>query len=40
MTARLLDLVPGGRLVAALEGGYNLEAVAACAEATLRVMLG
>jgi acetoin utilization deacetylase AcuC-like enzyme len=39
MTSRLLTLA-GGRVVLALEGGYNLEAIAACAAACLRVLLG
>ena len=39
MTARLLDL-SGGRVVLALEGGYNLEAISASAAACLRVLLG
>jgi acetoin utilization deacetylase AcuC-like enzyme len=39
MTARLLPLA-GGRLVLALEGGYNLHAIAASAAACLRVLLG
>jgi histone deacetylase 6 len=39
MTARLVDLA-GGRLVLALEGGYNLEAIAASAAACLSVLLG
>jgi acetoin utilization deacetylase AcuC-like enzyme len=39
MTARLRELA-GGRLVLALEGGYDLEAIARSAEACLRVLLG
>jgi acetoin utilization deacetylase AcuC-like enzyme len=39
MTARLLALA-GGRLVLALEGGYNLEAIARSSAACLRVLLG
>ena len=39
MTARLRTL-SGGRLLLALEGGYNLEAIAASAGACLRVLLG
>ncbi|MDQ6894523.1 MAG: histone deacetylase [Acidobacteriota bacterium] len=39
MTARLLELA-GGKLVLALEGGYELEAISASAEACLRVLLG
>jgi acetoin utilization deacetylase AcuC-like enzyme len=39
LTARLMGL-GGGRLVLALEGGYNLAAIAAASEACLRVLLG
>ena len=39
MTARLRAL-DGGRLLLALEGGYNLDAIAASAAACLRVLLG
>ena len=39
MTARLRTL-DGGRLLLALEGGYNLDAIAASAAACLRVLLG
>ena len=39
MTARLRELA-GGRLVLALEGGYNLEAISESAAACLRVLLG
>jgi histone deacetylase 4/5 len=39
MTARLTKLLPG-RVVLALEGGYNLEAISASAAACLRVLLG
>jgi histone deacetylase 6 len=39
MTARLTGLA-GGRVVLALEGGYNLEAIAGSAAACLRVLLG
>ena len=39
MTARLAGIA-GGRLVLALEGGYNLDAIAASAAACLRVLLG
>ncbi|MGH9367372.1 MAG: histone deacetylase family protein [Thermoanaerobaculia bacterium] len=38
MTARLRALAEG-KLVLALEGGYNLSAIARCAEACLRVLL-
>ena len=39
MTARLATLA-GGRLVLALEGGYDLEAISRSAESCLRVLLG
>jgi acetoin utilization deacetylase AcuC-like enzyme len=39
MTSRLLGLA-GGRVVLALEGGYNLDAISASATACLRVLLG
>jgi histone deacetylase 6 len=39
LTQRLLGLA-GGRVVLALEGGYNLDAIARSAEASLRVLLG
>ena len=39
MTARLRSLA-GGRLVLALEGGYNLDAISRSAAACLRVLLG
>ena len=39
MTARLRALA-GGKLLLALEGGYNLHAIAASAAACLRVLLG
>jgi histone deacetylase 6 len=39
MTRRLQELA-GGRLVLALEGGYNLEAISLDAEACVRVLLG
>ncbi len=39
MTSRLLPLA-GGRVVLALEGGYNLDAISASAAACLRVLLG
>ena len=39
MTARLRTL-SGGRMVLALEGGYNLKAISASAAACLRVLLG
>jgi histone deacetylase 6 len=39
MTARLRELA-GGRLVLALEGGYNLTAISRSADACLRILLG
>ena len=39
MTERLLGL-SGGRVVLALEGGYNLDAISRSAAACLRVLLG
>ena len=39
MTARLRELA-GGRVVLALEGGYDLDAISRSAEACLRVLLG
>ncbi|PYQ35680.1 MAG: histone deacetylase, partial [Acidobacteria bacterium] len=39
MTERVASLA-GGRVVLALEGGYNLEAVAAAAAACTRTLLG
>jgi len=39
MTERVLSLA-GGRVVLALEGGYNLDAIAAAAAACTRVLLG
>jgi histone deacetylase 6 len=39
LTARLRDLA-GGRLVLALEGGYDLDAISRSAEACVRVLLG
>eukprot|EP00743_Colponemidia_sp_Colp-15_P007837 GILK01008487.1.p1 GENE.GILK01008487.1~~GILK01008487.1.p1 ORF type:complete len:486 (+),score=77.23 GILK01008487.1:48-1460(+) len=39
MTQSLMQLA-GGRVVVALEGGYNLGAISDAAEATLRVLLG
>jgi histone deacetylase 6 len=38
LTQRLLGLA-GGRVVLALEGGYNLDAIARSAEASLRALL-
>jgi histone deacetylase 6 len=39
MTRKLLELAQG-KMVVALEGGYNEEMTAMCAEAVIRVMLG
>jgi histone deacetylase 6 len=39
MTARLRELA-GGRLVLALEGGYNLIAISRSTDACLRILLG
>ena len=39
MTARLTSLA-AGRVILALEGGYNLQAISASADACLRVLLG
>jgi histone deacetylase 6 len=39
MTARVQQLA-AGRVVLALEGGYNLSAISRCAEACLRALLG
>jgi len=40
MTRRLAALSPGGRLVLALEGGYNNRVTADCAAACVRALLG
>lgn len=40
MTQQLAKLSRGGRVVVALEGGYNVRATAECAAETLRVLLG
>jgi histone deacetylase 6 len=40
MTQKMMGCVPGGKVVALLEGGYSLHATAACSEATLRALLG
>jgi acetoin utilization deacetylase AcuC-like enzyme len=37
---RLRELVPPGRVVAFLEGGYDLAALAACVEATVPALIG
>ena len=38
--ARRLQTLAGGKVLAVLEGGYNLEATALAAEATVRTLLG
>jgi acetoin utilization deacetylase AcuC-like enzyme len=40
LTARALALVPPGRCIAMLEGGYDLDALAACATATIGTLAG
>ena len=40
LTARALGLVPRGRCVAMLEGGYDLEALSSCAAAVLTTLAG
>ena len=40
LTARAMALVPAGRTVAMLEGGYDLEALAACTDAFLGALAG
>ena len=40
VTARAMALVPAGRTVAMLEGGYDLEALAACTDAFLGALAG
>ncbi len=40
LVARLVSLVPPGRTIVFLEGGYDLTAVAACTEATVGALLG
>jgi acetoin utilization deacetylase AcuC-like enzyme len=40
ITARLLELVPGGRCVAFLEGGYDLQALADSTAAALAALVG
>ena len=40
LTARLVALVPAGRLVAFLEGGYDLQALADSTAAALGAMVG
>jgi acetoin utilization deacetylase AcuC-like enzyme len=40
LTARAMELVPAGRRIAMLEGGYDLDALAACAGAVLGTLAG
>ena len=40
LTAELLTLVPDGRRIAFLEGGYDLEAMASCAAACVGALAG
>jgi acetoin utilization deacetylase AcuC-like enzyme len=40
LTARALQLVPPGRCVAMLEGGYDLDALSSCATAVLSTLAG
>ena len=40
VTARLCELVPPGRVIAFLEGGYDLGALCACVQATLPALVG
>ena len=40
MTSRLTRLVPTGRLIAVLEGGYDLDALTNCAGATVAALAG
>ena len=40
LTARALQLVPPGRCVAMLEGGYDLDALAGCASSVLATLAG
>jgi acetoin utilization deacetylase AcuC-like enzyme len=40
LTSRLLDVVPAGRLVAFLEGGYDLQALALSAGAFVAALAG
>ena len=40
LTARALQLVPPGRCVAMLEGGYDLDALAGCAGSVLTALAG
>lgn len=40
MMRRLIPLVPAGRIVIMLEGGYDLDALSACSAATLGALVG
>ena len=40
LTARVLSLVPAGRRVVMLEGGYDLDALTHCSTAVMRVLAG
>ena len=40
MTQMLMDVMPHGRVLCALEGGYNVRQVALCVEAVARTLLG
>ena len=40
LTRRALQLVPPGRCVAMLEGGYDLDALSACASSVLATLAG
>lgn len=40
MTRRLMHIAQKGRVIAVLEGGYNLEMISKCAETVLRVLQG
>ena len=40
MTARLLELVPAGRCLVVLEGGYDLQALADSSAAAMAALLG
>jgi acetoin utilization deacetylase AcuC-like enzyme len=40
MTKRLVELVPNGRCLAVLEGGYDLQALADASAATMAALVG
>ena len=40
MTKRLVELVPNGRCLAVLEGGYDLRALADASAATMAALVG